>query len=400
MTKNADEDNDNNNSYEQNAWNISLNSSFNEKSLNLLGKNLWFKGNDVYVYQYKDITIIGYGRIYNEMDLWMLIINTPPPKEKTHSLQIVIELYKKIGFEKTLEYLDGDFSFILFDMNLYGDESLLYVVRDYLGLMSMYQWISNINKKVQFVDDTCNENSNQYLFSSSIISSDNMINEPIINGTYMIFTHSFKVSANWKHKSTIHYYKLPFHSTYVEDNVNKTQYLLEIEKAFNRKLRYITPFCIEDTQCDRNEIGIIRIQNDGSPSQQDNTINSHLMEYLDKNTINYKIISFVVETEEKYPTIIQKLKQTLNNNDPFIIRAYFIPLMIAKYIKEKEPQIKYVLMTEFFIYKWININIFDRREELNSVFFRERLNGWTDAFFEYGIDLIIPYLDRTLLQKI
>ena len=71
-----------------------------------------------------------------------------------------------------------------------------------------------------------------------------------------------------------------------------------------------------------------------------------------------------------------------------------------KYIKENEPQMKYVFMIEPFVYKWMYINPFDRREELNSVIFRERLNGWIDAFFEYGIDLIIPYLDRTLLQKI
>ena len=372
MSKNTDEDNDNKNSYELNTWNISLNSSFNEKSSNLLGKNISFKGNDVYVYQYKDITIIGYGRIYNEMDLWMLILNTPPPTEKTHSLRIVVELYKKIGFEKTLEYLDGDFSFILFDMNLYGDESLLYVVRDYLGLISMYQWIQSND----------NYNYNQYVFSSSIISTENTI----LNGTYMIFSHSFKVSANWEYKTTIHYYKLPFHSTYVEDNVNNSQYLLEIEKALNRKLRYIS---------DRRTIGVIHIQN--TSPQQNNIIHSHLIEYLDKHTINYKIISFVaLDLEEeaiKNPTIF-------NNNDPSIIRAHFIPIMIAKYIKENEPQIKYVLMTELFICKWIYINIFDRREEFNSVFFREKLNGWINAFFEYGIDLIIPYLDRTLLQKI
>jgi hypothetical protein len=140
--------------------------------------------------------------------------------------------------------------------------------------------------------------------------------------------------------------------------------------------------------------------------EQHNELNSNMIELLKKNenVIDYKIISFVDknlnELEEKYPTIIQQLKKNLNNNDPSIIRAYFIPLMIAKYIKENEPQIKYVFMGEPFIYKWIFINIFDRREELNDVFFQERVKGWIDAFFEYDIELIIPYLDRILLQKI
>jgi hypothetical protein len=378
--------------YEQNQdknniWNISLNNNYGESIL--LGKNIWFSGNDVYMYHNNDITIVGYGRIYNEIDLWNLIRKEPEPKI-AHSLQIVVELYQKIGFEKTLEYLDGDFSFVLFDMNIYGEESLLYIVRDYLGLIPLYQWIANINKKVQFLDDIYNDHTtqNQFVFSSSISKQDGIINETVVNGTYMVFTHSFKVSANWKYKNTIHYYKLPFHSTSTcaIDFENKK---IEIEKALIRKIRYI------GGDKNKNEIGIIA-----------NTKKIDEFTYLDKNAIDYKLIPFIdknentMELEEKYPTIIQQLKQKLNNNDPSIIRAYFIPILIAKYIKENEPQMKYVFMIEPFVYKWMYINPFDRREELNSVIFRERLNGWIDAFFEYGIDLIIPYLDRTLLQKI
>ena len=57
-------------------------------------------------------------------------------------------------------------------------------------------------------------------------------------------------------------------------------------------------------------------------------------------------------------------------------------------------------MLEPFIYRWMFINTFDRREEFYNSFFQERIKGWIDAFFEYDIELIIPYLDRTLFQKI
>jgi asparagine synthetase B (glutamine-hydrolysing) len=299
--------------------------------------------------------------------------------------------------EKTLEYLEGDFSFVLFDMNLYGEETLLYVVRDCLGLCPLYQLVPNTNsKKVQFYDD--NVDVNQYIFSSSVIETptDNFIYEPMLNGTYSLFTHSFKVSANWKLKNNIRYYTLPFYSTYItsEESITTDSYLYEIEIALNKRMRYISQQSVH-----KNVVGVIFFE-----KQKELELN--LLSILNKNEslLHYKIISFLDknpnELEEKYPTLIQQLKQKINNNDPYIIRSYFIPLIIAKYIKENEPHIKYVFMVEPFIYKWIFINIFDRREAFHNSFFQERLKGWIDAFFEYDIELIIPYLDRTLLQKI
>lgn len=383
------------NDIEKNIWNIFLNTSVIEQQKNTrtFGKNIWFKGNEKFVYVENDITIIGYGRIYNEYDLWNLILpNTNAKITKKHSLSIVVGLYNKFGIEKTLEYLEGDFSFVLFDMNLYGEESLLYIVRDSLGLCPLYQLVPNTNnKKVQFYDENV-DIINKYIFSSSIIeNTDDLIYEPIINGSYILFTHSFKVSANWKFKNNIRYYTLPFYSTYIEPLCNK---FIEIEIALNKRIQYIS-------SKNNNEIGVILFE-----KQKQNELSLHLIEILKKNEtiINYKIISFLDKTsnelEEIYPTIIQQLKQKINNNDPSIIRAYLIPVIIAKYIKENEPQMKYVFMIEPFIYKWMFINVFDRREEFYNSFFQERIKGWIDAFLEYDIELIIPYLDRTLLQKI
>lgn len=107
-----------------------------------------------------------------------------------------------------------------------------------------------------------------------------------------------------------------------------------------------------------------------------------------------------MELEKQYPNIIHKLKVELNNNDPSIIRAHFVPLMIAKHIKEIDPNIKYVFMGEPFVYKWMLISVFERRQELNNAFFQERIKGWVNAFYIYNIGLIIPYLDRILLQKV
>ena len=203
---------------ENGIWNISLNNGSSNQQM--IGKNITFSGNTKYFYQYKDTIIVGHGRIYNEQDLWINVLNmNHAPLVKIHPLIIVIELYNKFGFEKTIEYLDGDFSFILFDINLYGDESIIYVAKDPFGLCPLYQWISKNNssspssKKVQFQDD--NEQQKQYVFSSSMYINET---EPILNGNYHIFTHSFKVSANWKLKKICKYYTLPFYTTYIDED--------------------------------------------------------------------------------------------------------------------------------------------------------------------------------------
>ena len=424
---------------EETNWNISLNMCSLNQNQHMIGKNIIFNGNMKYVYRYKDTVVIGHGRIYNEQDLWVNVLKMNASLVKIHPLVIVIELYHKFGFEKTIEYLDGDFSFVLLDINLYGDESIIYVAKDPFGLCPLYKWITNYtntsadnSKKVQFQDDNIDQQK-QYMFSSSIESTDNMISEPINNGNYYIFTHSFKVSAIWRLKRICKYYTLPFYTTYVDEDMNDSGYttIKQIEIAVNKRIQYILNYenafyiaqlqhtiLLEETQQYMNKL-VNEYNNNGSKikigmiqysnSNMNSSKNYDIFQYLQKNETKYNtkiecvpicVDTNILELEEKYPNIIHNLKLSLNTNDPSIIRASFIPWMIAKHIKETEPQIKYIFMGEPFVQKWISINVFNRREELNNVWFLENLKGWVNAFFEYNIELIIPFLDRILLQKI
>lgn len=241
-------------------WYVSLNNSQiqgpnqSPKSQHkIIGKNITFTGDSSYYYRNNDIILIGYGRIYNETDLWIDILKITMPLVKIHPLLVVIELYNKFGFERMMEYLDGDFSFILFDINLYGDESIIYVVRDPFGLCPLYKWVSKnasnspSSKRVQFQNDTVEQPI--YVFSSSSNYMDieeietngkeNMILESINNGTYLTLTHSFKVSANWRFKNACTYYILPYHTTYKDEddipiNINK-----QLEITINKTIQYI-----------------------------------------------------------------------------------------------------------------------------------------------------------------
>lgn len=417
-------------------WNISLNISSSQPQ-HMVGKNITLNGNTKYLYRYKDTVVIGHGRIYNEPDLWINILKMNPPLIKIHPLVIVIELYNKFGFEKTIEYLDGDYSFVLFDINVYGDESIIYVVKDPFGLCPLYQWNSTgasspSSKKVQFQEDNV-EQQKQYIFSSSMLineTTESMFNEPIYNGYYYVFTHSFKVSANWKLKNICKYYTLPFYSTYIDEDAGGYSYDIrkQIEISVNKRIKYILNYnnafyiaqlqntivsdetrifmnnLVSDYNTNISKIQIGTILFEESEADEYLNIFQYLQTKFDKKIecikLNIGIDKNILELEEQYPNIIHNLKISLNTNDPSIIRASFIPWMIAKHIKETEPGIKYVFMGEPFVRKWISTNVFDRREELSSTCFLQNLKGWVNSFFECNIELIIPYLDRILIQKI
>lgn len=71
------------------------------------------------------------GEIYNYKEL----AQEHGFKLETHSdCEIIIHLYQKFGIEKTCQMLDGEFSFILYDM----EKKELFVARDLLGLRGLF----------------------------------------------------------------------------------------------------------------------------------------------------------------------------------------------------------------------------------------------------------------------
>jgi hypothetical protein len=61
--------------------------------------------------------------------------------------------------------------------------------------------------------------------------------------------------------------------------------------------------------------------------------------------------------EENYPTILQEIKTKMDSNDPGIIRAHFIPTLVAKNIVEKYPEVKTIWIGEAFTYEYLEMNM-------------------------------------------
>jgi hypothetical protein len=102
--------------------------------------------------------------------------------------------------------------------------------------------------------------------------------------------------------------------------------------------------------------------------------------------------------EENYPTILQEIKTKMDSNDPGIIRAHFIPTLVAKNIVEKYPEVKTIWIGETFTYEYLEMNMFERRKWIRNVYFLEKVRAWTETFLWYGLEIYMPFLDRMLIQ--
>jgi len=450
-------------------WKVWLNIQLSSSPLSVtqntkyqqIGKNIWYERSPNIVpketiWKTESITVIGNARIYNEYSLWEMIGKT---STNTSTLEIIAELYKIHGFETTLDYLDGDYAFVLMDYNIFGEEARIYVAKDAFGMFPLYkmEYPDVSYKKVsfvpqnhvsEFVENTsiaemkssplyieipCYHNakpySNIYGFSSENMDFEDASIECVPNGTYQVFTHSYKVSANWKMDGTTRIiYQLPFQSTYgwKKYGFSPPNYQNRLEEqiriAVQKRVEWITY-----RSKNRESIGILKLSfggtftnvlHNGLPNSKTKLhsldafmnisvveIRMHLFPSVDdlskldseSETENTES-NAMVYLETKYPTVLQEIKSKIHSNDPGIIRAHFIPAIVAKHIVEKYPELKVIFMGEAFTYEYLEMNMFERRKWWKNVYFLEKVRAWTETFLLYGLEIYMPFLDRMLIQ--
>lgn len=403
----------------KNDWKVWLNVNENYNAIytkKYIGKNITYEGDTKLLFISENIYIIGYGKIYNEPELCN-ILEKKEDSNKKHSLEIIVELYKKYGFEDMLELIEGDYSFLLLDYNIIGDESSLYVVKDPFGIYPLYFYenLNNASKKVQFDIEM-----KYYGFSSSEYF-ENYEYKSFLSGHYQKFSHSHKVSAIWKkNHRPILFYKLPFFSIYNSSENGNTienqskEIRIAIEKRlkwifYRNKVTKIGVLCLNPISEKMNMIEYL--ENKGfeittiTPLNVQNKDNSCIFEWSkimlleNKNNVGSSMLQ-IEYIEREYPTIITRLKTLLNSNDPYIIRSHFIPMIIAKYLSENMPEINHIFLSEQFTFDWIEKNYLERGKWLKQIYLNETLKGWTQIFLSYGIELYMPFLDRMLMQNI
>jgi asparagine synthase (glutamine-hydrolysing) len=140
-----------------------------------------------------DVTLICNGEIYNYKQLFRML-NKYGVKQTTNSdCEVIIHLYNIFGIERTLEMLDGVFSFMLLEQQV-GDLCIpdkVYVARDPFGVRPLYVLMDKNNQ------------DKLYGFASELkvlkyLMTDDYITQPFEPGTYSVFEKKFMMRSNWK----------------------------------------------------------------------------------------------------------------------------------------------------------------------------------------------------------
>lgn len=150
---------------------------------------------------FPDIVISFVGELYNLDELVGLALSQSNKDYKPISPEeLIVDLYKKHGFDYMIQLLDGKFAMILFDYNYIDEISKVYIARDSLGLIPLYMF----KRSLPF---TLVESYGFFTEKHPFIFVDDFVE--ITPGTYQVYTLPFKVSAHWSLSNTVTYYNLP-----------------------------------------------------------------------------------------------------------------------------------------------------------------------------------------------
>ena len=141
-----------------------------------------------------DIVLMCNGEIYNYKELYKMANATPTTDS---DCEVIIHLYLKYGIEQTLQMLDGEFAFILYDERVDAYENRkMFIARDPFGVKPLYHIIHvaeiypydklyGFSSELKCLDSFAGQNPYQY----KIVQF-----EP---GTYSEYNLPEKHSSNW-----------------------------------------------------------------------------------------------------------------------------------------------------------------------------------------------------------
>lgn len=136
-----------------------------------------------------DIVLVCNGEIYNYKELYQYMNVTP---NTGSDCEVIIHLFLRYGIEQTLNMLDGEFAFILYDNRLTNNlNNQVYIARDPFGVRPLYHF---------------NHNNNLYSIASELKCLTEIYNFNSANGsihtftpgTYSIFNMSNKTNSLWE----------------------------------------------------------------------------------------------------------------------------------------------------------------------------------------------------------
>jgi asparagine synthase (glutamine-hydrolysing) len=323
-----------------------------------------------------NIALICNGEIYNYKELYQEL-NIIPTTES--DCEIIIHLYNLFGIEKTLQLLDGVFSFVLYDMTINNvDSSKIFIARDPLGIRPLYILknrnvfnneftfiiASELKMLTQFysllLEDNKNNNSNDNNDDDDDYKNNNDNNISLTQfkpGTYSLLEKKYTILSPWK-ETIINspYFSLvsSFPSTFFlhDENLNNDWIIKGIQQhLYNAvKKRYFNSerpiACLlsggldsslitaiicqihKEINTDSDKFTPIETYSIGLPNSEDlkyaRIVASHL------NTNHHEIIV----SEKEMIDIIPEVIENIESYDTTTVRASIGNYLIGKYISK------------------------------------------------------------------
>jgi asparagine synthase (glutamine-hydrolysing) len=308
----------------------------------------------------KGISLICNGEIYNYRSLYEKMPDVIP--ETDSDCEVIIHLYKKYGIEYTLQVLDGVFSFLLLDTNIYENHSKLYVARDPYGVRPLYvlkplypvrneyDQLYGFASEMKMLHWFYQNKNTEY--TGSVMDEKQYVIEPFQPGTFALYTLSSKVHSEWRYKMAKTYHTMPFSSVLVDTykkEKNMVDIYLNIQKylvnAVEKRCQcterpiacllsggldssIITALVVDYYMKRGLDAGVIETYSIGLADSEDLKYAKIVAEYL--GTKHTEIIL----SEQDFMDAIPEVIYAIESYDTTTVRASIGNYLIGKYIKE------------------------------------------------------------------
>lgn len=358
-----------------------------------------------------DISIVCDGKIYNYQELYQELEIVPFTK---YDYEIIIHVYQKYGMERTLQLLDGIFSFILIDYR-FNNANLdfnIYIARDPFGIKPLYTLSSSKIKKEQISSDFYGFATNPNIlkeiktyFENKNPNSNNngYLIEEFLPGTYSKFELKSKVFSSWKkikHQILFHSFGPSMINMGLDFSIKDILTANFLKAAVKKRCQNInTTTILFDNKESIITTDIANkhfIENHNIPIKC-YSLGSDNKQYYEKYSFNVTEVEVTgVETEKE--NIHLYLKE-----EGMDLQEFYNWWFLAKRISDDKPKSLVLLNigVDDFISKkkdcsWLEYRFLCEYKFKNV--YKDYLKNIYKIFYHFGLEIDFPWLDRNLTQ--
>jgi asparagine synthase (glutamine-hydrolysing) len=359
-------------------------------------------GNQPFISKDSNIIVMCNGEIFN----YKILCEKYNIKCKSNSdCEVLLSLYKKIGFKNMVEELDGDFAIILLDKK----ESEIYCARDRIGVRPLFIGLKD------------NDYTNSDEIDEIILSSIGGAIQPICNNFKQVKPGIYKYKLNKNNgKYIVEYSKYPkgkyqrgnlINLDYKEDKLYK---LInnKLTKAVEKRLMSNRPIgCLLSGGLDSSLITSILCKLIGSKNVRTYSIGmkgsvdlkfaNEVAKYLNTNHTE------IIFTEEEGINSIKEVIKSLETYDVTTIRASIPMYLLSKYISKKTEDIV-IFSGEgadetlagylYFHHAPSPLELYNESTRLVKELYKYDVLRADRCISSNGLELRVPFLDRDFID--